>query len=192
MRRSCAAAVLTWLMCSACAPFHSGAFVDRDVNFSTYRTYTWTAAPPQADDAASASGAALAADTELRDRVMGEVERQLAARGLRGPSQKRPDLLIRYRAAVTPRLQVSTSGAPNAAPYGNCSYDCFTRVDEYETATLVLDVIDARTRKLIWRGWTRDDLKEFADSDQSAERLRKAIDDMMTKFPADERSGGRS
>lgn len=177
MRWLCGVLAASSIALTACAPLHSGAFVDRDISFSSYHTYGWLPESRAADRAQTVGGA------DMRDRVFGEVERQLSARGLRGPITRRPDLLLRYRAAVTPRLEVSTGGTVNTPLYGDCSFDCFTRVEEYETATLIVDAIDARTRKLVWRGWTRDDLERLAEGDSAGGRVRKAIADMMARFP---------
>src|ERR1051325_9106111 len=37
------------------------------------------------------------------------------------------------------------------ACYNN--YDCEPSVSEYDAGTLILDVVDARTKKVVWRGW---------------------------------------
>ncbi len=106
----------------------------------------------------------------------------------RGPQARRPDLLVQYRAVVTPRLQVTaTQPVRNADPiaYGSCSFDCADRVTEYEAATLVIDIVDARSRKIVWRGWARDDFDAMADDqDRMARHLQQAVAEMMAKLPA--------
>jgi hypothetical protein len=69
--------------------------------------------------------------------------------------------------------------------YGYCSNDCSARIVEYETATLVLDIVDARTKKVLWRGWAQDDLLEVLDNqDRMARRIHTAITQMLAKFPS--------
>ncbi len=179
MHRLVLSAVLA-LVASGCASsLQTGSFVDRDVNFSRYKTYNW-GGPGRIE-----GDPRLERNAFFRDHLQGEVEKQLASKGFAGPQKRRPDLLIRYRAAVSPRMAVANNAAPPVYDgYGYCSVDCNNRVVEYETATLIVDVIDARSKKLVWRGWARNDLHEVIDDeDRMGERLREAVTEMMTKLP---------
>ncbi len=161
---------------AGCATLETGSFVDRGANFTRYRTYNWerrTARPP-GDPRLEKNGL-------FQDHLQGAVEKQFAARGFRGPTPRKPDLLLRYRAAVTPRVTVN--GVESG--YGHCTSDCSARIVEYETATLVLDVIDARTNKMLWRGWAQDDLNDVLhDEDRMARRIDAAVTQMLAKFPS--------
>ena len=169
-------ATLSILAISGCAAIDTGSFVDRAADFTRYRTYNWTR-----PSARPAGDPRLEKNASFQDHLQGEVEKQLAGKGLRGPTRRSPDLLVRYRAAVTPRVTVN--GADSG--YGYCSTDCSARVVEYETATLVLDIVDARTKKVVWRGWAQDDLHDVLDSeDRMARRIHEAITQMLAKFPS--------
>src|SRR5262245_61458131 len=133
-----ALATLCVLTCSACAPaIDSGSFVDRAVNFSRYRSYSWATTANRVEGP-------LARDANFADRFEGEVDRQLAAKGFSGPTSRRPDVLLRYRAAVTPRLDVRSDGRGS----GSCvtAFECETSIAETDTATLVLDILDGRSK----------------------------------------------
>jgi hypothetical protein len=160
---------------SGCATVQTGSFVDHGVDFSQYRTYNWAPqAPPTGDPR-------LERDAAFQDHLQGEVEKEFAAKGLTGPTSRRPQLLVRYRAATTPRVTVN---GPESG-YGYCSIDCTSRIVEYETATLIVDVLDARTRKLIWRGWAQDRLDEvLGNSDRMKKRLHEAVTHMLANFPS--------
>jgi hypothetical protein len=169
-------AVFALLAISGCAPIHTGSFVDQSVDFSKYHSYNWA---PSAQR--STGDARLEKNAVFQDHLQGEVEKQFAAKGFKGPTSRKPDLLLRYRAATTSRVNVN--GVESG--YGYCSSDCSARVVEYEAATLVLDVVDARTRKVVWRGWSQDHLDDLLDNqDRMARRLQEAITKMLEKFPA--------
>jgi hypothetical protein len=158
-----------------CATTDTGAFIDRNTSFSKYRTYNW--APSGRTD----GDARIEKNAFFRDHFEGEVEKQMAAKGFEGPAPRRPDLLVRYRAGVTPRVKVV-----NAEPtgYGYCSSDCTERVAEFETATLIVDLLDARTRKIVWRGWARNDLNAVLGSeDRMARVITDAVSGMMDRLP---------
>lgn len=161
---------------SGCATLETGSFVDRAADFTRYQTYNWArplTRPP--------GDPRLEKNPFFQDHLQGAVEKQLAARGFRGPTPRKPDLLLRYRAAVTPRVTIN--GVESG--YGHCSSDCSARIVEYEAATLVLDVIDARTNKMLWRGWVRDDLNDVLhNEDTMARRIQSAVTQMLAKLPA--------
>src|SRR6186997_648678 len=107
------AATLAILTLSACATVDTGSFVDHVADFSRYQTYNWAPAARQAGDPRLEKNAVFV------DRLHGEIEKQLAAKGLRGPVSRKPDLLVSYRAAVTARTLVN--GSENGYGYGYCS-----------------------------------------------------------------------
>jgi hypothetical protein len=48
----------------------------------------------------------------------------------------------------------------------------------------VLDVIDTRTNRLIWRGWAQDSVEEaLEDSDRMARQINEAVTRMLATFP---------
>ena len=62
--------------------------------------------------------------------------------------------------------------------------ECRARVNEYEAATLILDLVDVRTNRIVWRGWARHSLEGVLDNpDRMAQRIDQAVTGMMQKFP---------
>ncbi len=45
--------------------------------------------------------------------------------------------------------------------------------------TLVIDVVDAKTSKVVWRGWAQDSMTDIIDSQ---DRLRKQVDEAVTRM----------
>jgi len=52
-------------------------------------------------------------------------------------------------------------------------------VIEYEAGTLVVDIIDERTGRLIWRGWAQDSVEGVLGN---RDRLRRKIDEGVTRM----------
>ncbi len=178
-----AAAAISMFALSGCATMDSGSFVDRDVDFHGYRTYNWAPA-----DARSGSDPRIAKNAGFNDQLQGEIEKQLAVKGFTGPTRRRPDLLVRYRTAVNERIEVDRTDTAypdrTSSAYGYCSMDCTSRTLEYETATLIIDIVDARQRKVVWRGWAMDRLDAVLDNPDRMERkIHEAVTEMMAKFP---------
>ena len=128
------------LAVTACATTNTRSFVERGSDVALYRTYAWGAANVQAT-----GDPRLDNNQFFGERIEAAVERQLAARGFERTAGV-PDLLVRYYASV--EQQVNADGADR--PYVACE-DC--RPFVFDAGTIVIDLIDARTKRLVWRGW---------------------------------------
>ncbi len=58
-----------------------------------------------------------------------------------------------------------------------------SRVREYLQAQLVLDVVDARTNELIWRGWATDYLDDNPTPEAVRKYVKAAVEKILEKFP---------
>jgi hypothetical protein len=175
--RLAAAAAAGLLLLAGCATMGVSSFLDRSVDFSQYHTYSWGPA-----DALPTGDPRLDSNPFFKDRLEGGVDKALAARGFGRPaSGASPDLLLHYHASVTQRLDVN--GADRRRGY--CYDDCQPRVTEYEEGTLVLDAVDARTNKVVWRGWAKDTVDGVIEDQALMERkIDEAVRRMMALFPA--------
>jgi hypothetical protein len=171
-----AAAVLAALSMTGCATMTAGSHVERGVDFTKYRTYDWGRA-----DALPTGDPRLDNNPFFKDYFEGAIEKQLGARHFRRAKSK-PDLLIHYHANISQRVEVNGVDHSRDACYNN--YDCEPQVSEYDAGTLILDVVDARTKKVVWRGWAQDNMDGVIDNqDRLAQELTKAVSKMMEQFP---------
>jgi len=165
------------LLAAACAPATSvGAHIDPSVKFSRYRTFAWGPA-----DALPSGKAKLERDAFFRDHVQGAVERGLATRGLELTSSATPDLLIHYHANLNERIN------PNRVDRlrGYCvTDDCRPKSVHYDAGTLVLDFIDPRTNRLVWRSWARNSADHMRRSrTETATMIERDVTDMLRWLP---------
>lgn len=146
------------------------------LDIASYRTYDWSPA-----DALPTGDARLEEDPVFQDQLQGAVEKQLAIRGITLSDSGTPDLLIHYHANIDTRIDVNRT----EREYGYCQgVDCDSWVIEYEAGTLVLDVIDARTNQLLWRGWAQDSVADaLGNEDRMAQTINEAVTRMMARFP---------
>jgi hypothetical protein len=56
-----------------------------------------------------------------------------------------------------------------------------TTVQNYRVGTVVIDMYDARTKRLLWRGVASDTLSDKPEKNQK--KLEKAVSKMFDKFP---------
>ena len=150
--------------------------VDRSVNFAQYRTFDWGPA-----DALPTGDPRLDRDPFFKDHVQGAVERGLASRGIALASSGSPDLLIHYHANISQRIDVNTADRQ----YGYCTpADCPSGTVWYEAGTLVLDVVDSRTNRVVWRGWAQNSVEDvLGNQDLMAETIDRAVTRMLQRLP---------
>ena len=156
---------------AACATTMSvSSHVDRSVNFSSYRTFDWGPA-----DALPTGDARLDANPFFKDHLQGEVEKQMAGRGLTLAHDGAPDLLIHYHANITQRIDVA--GVDRDYGYGG-------EAREYEAGTIVLDLVDARSQRVVWRGWAQDAVTGMLASDDTmSAKIHEAVTRMLARLP---------
>jgi len=172
-----AAVAVCLTIASGCATTMTVSSHVRDgLDITQYHTYDWGPA-----DALPTGDPRLDQDPFFKDHVQGAVEKGLAAKGLRLSDSGTPDLLIHYHASISNRIDVNAT----EREYGYCQgVDCQSWVVEYEAGTLVLDFVDARTNRLIWRGWAQDSVEDvLGNQDRMARKIDEAVTRMLARFP---------
>lgn len=147
--------------------------IERGVTFSELRTWEWGA-----PDGLPTGDARLDNNAFFNDHLQGAVEKALARHGYaRVDRGATPDLLIHYHANINQRFQVN-------APDPNCIDNCQPQTIDYAQGTLVIDVLNARTNKLLWRGWAQDSMEGIIDNQARMERqIDEAVRKMFARFP---------
>jgi hypothetical protein len=169
--RDWAAAALAALALAGCASMSVSSYVERGADFSQYRTYSW--AP---DDQLSTGDPRLDNNPFFQGRIRDEVEGELARLGY-AKATGRPDFVVHYHASVNQAIEL-----PATETEGCDSNDC--RPTVYDAGTLMLDVVDARTAKIVWRGWAKDSFDGVVENqDWMEEKIDAAVTRIMERFP---------
>lgn len=160
---------------SACATMDVSSHVQRGLDFSGFHTWNW--APP---DPLPETDPRL--DTPfVKDHLQGAVEKEFAKRNIEHASSPSPDLLVHYHANIAPRIDASRADPASGACYDE---DCLVRVLENEVGTIMVDVVEAKTGRLIWRGWAQTNVEGVLDNPNKLEdRISKAVAEMFKQFP---------
>jgi hypothetical protein len=147
---------------------------DRKTNFSQYSTYDWL---PVKDIELKNNPLIY---NELTDkRVKTAVNELLPGRGIT-LNNSNPDLRIHYHIIVEDRTVVR----PDL--YGSYSSPYWSRnpVSSYpfREGTLILDLMDAHTNALVWRGWSINIL-DGNDIELPEEKIKLAVARILENFP---------
>jgi hypothetical protein len=144
---------------------------DRSANFAGFKTYAWVRGTNLADEL-------------NHKRVMRAVDAQLAARGLaKAASADTADVLVAYHASFDRNLQINgfSSGFGGYRFGGNRSGTA--TVDEIMVGTLVVDVVDARSRTIVWRGTATKDVDTRASADKRDKNINRAAEKLFKNYP---------
>jgi hypothetical protein len=170
-------AAIGTLAITGCATMNVSSHVQRGLDVSRYHTYDWGPA-----DALPVGDPRLEQDPFFQDHLRGEVEKAMTLHGFEwSAAGERADLLLHYHANISERLDVDRLDVQR----GYCGENgCDVPTLRYEAGTLVIDVIDARTNRLIWRGWAQSAVKDMlANQDTMARQINEAIARMFEEFP---------
>lgn len=167
------------LVLSGCASVNTGWDYDPSANFSQYKTYAWV------DDQVSTEE--YQKDGLLGQRVHAAVDSEMAAKGFTKVPAEQAQLLVNYLTKVNKRANVDTVGFGAAYnPYwyrgwwGNSS---FSQVKEYDVGNLVLDLVDAQSHQLVWRGTAKNIVREYKTPQKRIEKVNQAAKAMLDNFP---------
>jgi hypothetical protein len=154
---------------------------DWDVNapFEEYRTYDWIPLPEAPPGNAST---AVQRNDLLDKRIRAAVDDALTGKGL-VPSTTSPDLLVVYHVGVQDKVQVTDWGYRYSDYYwgwGGREVDVYN----YQEGTLIIDLIDAKTKNMVWRGAGTKPLDDGAPSPEKQDKnIRNAVGAIMEKYP---------
>lgn len=167
-----AAAGAAALLLAGCATTQARSYVQPGADFERYRTYGWGAV-----DTFTTGDPRLDSNTFFRDRLQAGVDARLASRGLERTDAGAADLLLHYHVNITQRIDVNEIDEK----HGYCT-DCRPAV--YDAGTLTLDLIDASTGRLVWRGWAERSVDGVFDrQDWMEQRIDEAVARILERLP---------
>jgi len=164
----------------ACSTVHVSDDHDRSADLSVYRSYAWL--PP---------GRAVKEDLGVTDdlfdqQVRHAIASEMVARGIAETDAESADCLLRYHASAGERFAVLTyRDGYDARGQVGFAQDPWseTQLYAYEEGTLVLDIVDRGTRKVVWQGRALAAIGYDESPQASDARTRQGVADMLDNFP---------
>jgi hypothetical protein len=155
------------LVMSTAAAYAQKVNVDSDpaAPFATYKTYAWVDGTP-------------APNPLNEDRLHMAVDAHLALRGLRMNTTD-PDVVVVTHVTTKEHQELVVSGFGYGAWWGG-GYGT-ANVETSIEGTLVVDLYDAHTKKMVWRGVATATASDKPT--KNAKKMDKALDKMFEKFP---------
>jgi Domain of unknown function (DUF4136) len=151
---------------------------DKTANFPTYKTFMFS----------STHGAR---NPIVNDLIMAALVRELTARGLTRV-EANPDLRVSYVAASGFNLQVAdvSFGYTVNPVYSGLMPTAGSAMWDVTTGTLLIDLFDNKTDRIVFRGTAKDVLQRAPSADAAADakmvskQINKGIAKIFKKYPA--------
>jgi Domain of unknown function (DUF4136) len=143
---------------------------DKRVDFAQYKTYSWKKVN--------------VSNALWEPRIKDAVDGQLAAKGWKQVDEGGDVVLVAIGTTQTQRtldtFYNGFGGGWRWRGFGGSGISTTTEQD-YKEGTLVVDMFDAKSQMLIWRGNAQDMLS--GNPDKNEKNLNKAVVKMFKKFP---------
>jgi hypothetical protein len=157
---------------------------DHSVDFSKYRTFAWVQEPKPSN-------------VFMKDRIVDAINAQLIGKGLEADNPQEADIAI--SASATTR-EVQTLNTYYSGGWGGWGWDgcgwgwgwdgcgwgggsgwATTTVDVHQEGTLIVDLVDAKTHRPLWRGMAVHTVSDKPE--KATKKLQKEIKKMFEKYP---------
>lgn len=171
-------AVLTGLLLVACA---SGVRVASDYDPRTgfdYRTFAWHEPSRQLAPDAYVSELVI-------ERIRQAVTDQLQLKGMQTAAAETAELHVRTHLVVEEKFDVQTWDTG----YGYHHYpwglrgNTETVVTRYRQGTLIIDLVDAQSKRLVWRGTAESRIRNYKTPQEREQRVREVVAAVLAQYP---------
>ncbi len=179
MKKSIFLFLLSGVFLAGCSSVHVVLDYDRAAEFEHLKTYAWQhATQPKSGNPRI--------DNDLIDvRIRNAVNTTLATKGFRQAPRAEADFLVAYFVEYKRRIGGSAVsfglGAGSFSRFGGVGYS--TDISDYEEGVLMIDIIDARNDKVVWRGTGTRVVYEGSDPDKVSKIVNEAVSKILAKFP---------
>jgi hypothetical protein len=169
-----AVVVLTMVLASMAVAQKTDIDWDRSANFANFHTYMWEPSPHPAHG--------------LWDqRIIDAVDKELQAKGLTKVDSN-PDLWVVYSNSIHDQKEVIGTNYGFGAGWGwgywgpsQTTYNTYVTKE----GTLVMELADAKNKKLLWRGSATDTISD--NSNKNISNLDKAVAKLFKNYPPKEK-----
>jgi hypothetical protein len=162
---------------AACAPLQVSTYVRPEAETGRYLSYEWEPVGLR-----SIGDPRLDGNSVFESYVTAAIDEQLRVQGLEPTATGMADLRVRWSASTVQRAYASDRGtAAGGLRAAECA-DC--GIDVFDEGTLAIDLVDAQTDRLIWRGWATAAIDGvIADQPRMERRLHDAVVRLLQRLP---------
>ena len=154
---------------------------DQQLDFSQFRTFQWVDTQKQ--------GSTQANSSLISGRIKNAVVNELTKKGM-VQDESDPDVIVIYHAGTQDKVDITDYGysygygrygGVYGGRYGAAGGGISTY--HYTEGTLIIDIIDASTKQLAWRGSGTGVLEDNPSPEQITENINKAVAAILSQYP---------
>lgn len=177
--------IMVWagiLLLAGCSSISTDYDYNEDINFAELTKWNWL-------EMTKDTGSHKYHVDGLNDRRIREgLEQQLTAAGLTKVPAAEAQILVNYLTKVENKTDVNTFYTSfGYYPYSvrgfGAGLQADTRVHEYKEGTLIIDIVDAKSKELLWRGAGSDTIKEGRTPAERTEQIQDALKTIFEAYP---------
>ena len=129
-------------------------------------------------------------DNDLVDqRIRRAIENNLSARSLTQLDTGKPDVYISYHVTIEQKISSSnvsggiSVGRSSSGRYGSVGVGTGSQVRTYDQGTLLIDMTDADSDSLIWRGISTQSVSDHLEPGESEVIINETVEKILQQFP---------
>jgi Domain of unknown function (DUF4136) len=143
----------------------------KGTDFTRLKTYAWTAGQPLADPL-------------NHQRIVSAIEAQLAAKGFtKVDSAEHPDALVAYYAGFAKNFALNEIGSGWGGLHFAGTWTNRARVEEIVVGSMIVDIVDASSSAIVWRGMASKDIDVHAKPGTRDKQVNRAVEKMFRHYP---------
>ena len=165
----------------ACSGITVSQDYEQSFDFSGYKTYAWLS---------EEEGKFGVQDNDLVDhRIRDAMVTNFDSKGYQQLVEGKPDFYISYQMSVEQRVSntnVSGGIAIGTGTYGRMGSIGIATAPQarvYDQGKLYIDVTDASTGNLVWRGLSTQQVSQHSDPDKMSEIINETVAAVLEQFP---------
>jgi hypothetical protein len=174
-----------FLILAGCTQLQTGSEIKDATDVSALKTYSWL------HDVDKPAEDVRLNDPKIRQTVRTAVEQSLSSKGYEQVDRRQADFLVTWFGAIEKKIKkenIDHFYAPYG--YGTLYRDPVLNTEsprtilEYEKGTIIIDIVDPKSQKLIWRGSGSGRLAEDQPEQTVLRNLNRSVTKILAPFPA--------
>ena len=177
---------------AACSTVKTSSDYNKDSDFTSYKTFSWLAKT----DSNVASNPTVV-NQIMDERIRSSINSQLSTQGYQ-KLESNADLIINYNVLTQDNVDVTSYNTyggmgPSWGWRGGFGHRGMSvgmhggysdiEVDNYKSGTLIIDFIDPKTNKLIWRGMGSKRIPSSTTPEKLDKLVNLVVESILNNFP---------
>lgn len=175
----------SFFILASCSTLEVKMDYDNNVSFTGLHSYSWLPGRPL-----KSGDPKLDSNDLMHRRIRASIDGWLKNHGYAKQPREQADFLVSYYIVIEQKTRITVLNDYYGYPRGWGRYDYYdypyrnqTYAYEYEEGTMIIDIVNNKTKKLMWRGTAVDEVKDLKTPEEKQARITEVVDSIMAGFP---------